>query len=500
MGEPKRYSDPTEARYTEKPTDRDMSTAGAQRAYRDSKLSDASGLSRISTSSAGPAQQEYKKRPRSSSQPSQSEHEVSALKAALKDYKKKLRAEESKNEDLESARLRDHEIMKQLGEQYKELKRDSKWTADRYKYITHHFLRPFEQHVGHKFDDSTSETIDSFLQPFLYNAMEAIPLRERVHALGKESQESSHLREQFQALQAEMLARVDKVQTTSDEQFAKDFRALVGLIKTLSRMVSCFDNTDPADKLGTPILLDGVSPRHWKGRSRMKFFIEPYVWSILIHWVFRDPFKIFGALVDGIGEDWVRLFGTEHWHQWPRPTGFAETWRYTTVERLIQMASEQVDLLGNHHMVAEGAEEGKCRNLLASGVKAREVIVTVLMTGLATVASAYDMAQIRQIVEKAFELSEHMSLQRARIQLTFPLIGYPFQEGEMAQVRDDDDEDTNEGIVDFIHHPGLTKWGDAHGKNLDHKFDIVPSLVLVKATNPFQPIKHSYSDVVKREI
>ena len=42
---------------------------------------------------------------------------------------------------------------------------------------------------------------------------------------------------------------------------------------------------------------------------------------------------------------------------------------------------------------------------------------------------------------------------------------------------DDDDDSTENGIVTFVLNPGLTKWGDAYGKNLDQHCDIVKSTV-----------------------
>jgi hypothetical protein len=43
-----------------------------------------------------------------------------------------------------------------------------------------------------------------------------------------------------------------------------------------------------------------------------------------------------------------------------------------------------------------------------------------------------------------------------------------------------DSEEVPEGRVAFIVNPGLTKWGDAHGKCLDQRLDIVPALVFVE--------------------
>jgi hypothetical protein len=407
--------------------------------------------------------------------------EMLALRDTLAGREDELRAEKAKFKDLEHEHRKNQETLVDLNERYKELKKESKWNTERYKHIIENYFRPFEQHIGHRYDDKNGPSIKAFLQPVFYSAAEAIALRDRIRILEKEHQESGRMREKLQALQSEMLARVEKVQAVSDEQFAKDFRVLVNMIKTLSRMIDYFEEVDPTDKLGMPILLDGVSARHWDGRSRMKSFIEPYVWSLLIHHVFQNPFSIFRDEGESVSEVWRKMFGTGHWHAWPCPTSSSETWRFTTVEKFWEMASPNTHEYDGDGM--QPVDDNSARKLGASIMEANETVFSIIVSGLANVASAYDMSQIRLIVEKAFALSKQMSIQRCRLQVTFPSIGYSFVEGEMVQVRDDDEEDIN-GVVDFIHHPGLTKWGDAYGKNFDHKFDIVPSLVQVKPEKP----------------
>jgi hypothetical protein len=43
------------------------------------------------------------------------------------------------------------------------------------------------------------------------------------------------------------------------------------------------------------------------------------------------------------------------------------------------------------------------------------------------------------------------------------------------------EDDVDNGIVAFVINPGLTKWGDVHGKAFDYRYDIVPARVQLEA-------------------
>ena len=90
-----------------------------------------------------------------------------------------------------------------------------------------------------------------------------------------------------------------------------------------------------------------------------------------------------------------------------------------------------------------------------------------------------DAPQFQNIVDKAFQLALQVSLQRFRIQITHPMVGDSFNTDTMKAIPNTDDEDADDGAVAFIVRPGLNKWGDTHGKNFDHRYDVVPSLVQV---------------------
>ncbi|KAJ8113128.1 hypothetical protein OPT61_g4673 [Boeremia exigua] len=81
------------------------------------------------------------------------------------------------------------------------------------------------------------------------------------------------------------------------------------------------------------------------------------------------------------------------------------------------------------------------------------------------------------IVDRAFTLALEMSLQNCRFQVTYPSAGAKFHDGSMSSLPDLDGEDISDGIVAFVVNLGLTKWGDAHGKMLDQRYDVVSALV-----------------------
>ncbi|KAK7178569.1 dynamin family protein [Paraphaeosphaeria sporulosa] len=101
----------------------------------------------------------------------------------------------------------------------------------------------------------------------------------------------------------------------------------------------------------------------------------------------------------------------------------------------------------------------------------RASVISTIETGLATITSKVDSTQVLQIVDGAFTLLMHMSVQLPRLQIQFPSCGDSFDKTEMIlQTLLDEEENTDHGIVATIVNPGLMKWGDVQGKNLDHHY------------------------------
>jgi hypothetical protein len=347
-----------------------------------------------------------------------------------------------------------------LTEELDKLKDDNmiqKHYANRYHCVVERILIPYAQERRFHFDDRTDDTLDFVLSPLLQDA-----------------QEAETLRGQIQTLQNELLSREKATAAISDEIFAKDFSKLAAQIKTLSRLLRPYEDLDVVERLGSCILARGVEPRHWDSRVGKKLFIEAWTWSILMQMTFRDPFTIFGVESKTIANLWARMYGTQHCHGWPTPSPPCETWRYRTMEQLVTVADENIIRLGQtkaNHLYFE-----QCL------VDARASVITTIETGLATITSMVDSSLVLQIVNEAFTLSKHMSLQHPRLQVLFPRNGDIFDTTEMKQQTILDEEDgIAHGMVAAIVNPGLMKWGDVQCKNFDHRYAIVPALVRLHA-------------------
>jgi hypothetical protein len=383
----------------------------------------------------------------------------------LRNYRKMAEREKSKlqkryeESEREKSKLEKH--CEDFEREKSELQKSLKWVSSRYDYVIQDTIKPFARNRGMQWNDQTAETIYIVLDALTADAIEA-----------------NTLRDQVRVLQREMLANVDKVQGVSDEQLGREFRNLIALIKTLSRTIEFSPGADIVELCGKPLLLRDVKPHHWKGRAGKKYMMEAWVWCVLLSFVFQDPFAIFGEVGDNLDMVWKDIFGSHYVHAWPVPSRLCETWRYTTVEQL----AEHADLAP----VAAGKSEPATEysRLQLSMSKIRKDIYYTIAEQVARVSAPTKPPQIDDIIDKAFALALQMSTQRCRLQLTYPFVGAEFHKDSMESMPDPDGEDMEKGNVAFIVHPGLTKWGDAHGKNLDHRFDIVSSLVQLEAPQP----------------
>jgi hypothetical protein len=330
--------------------------------------------------------------------------------------------------------------------------------VDRYNYIVRQFLLPYAQDRHIHFDDRTADTLNFVLSPLVQDAQEAEALRDRI-----------------QTLQKELLAREKMIGAISDEKFAKDFCKLAAQIKTLSRLLRPYDNLDVVEALGFCIMASGVAPHHWDSRVGRKLFIEAWTWSVLMQMVFRNPFTIFGVESGTIANLWSSMFGSEHCHGWPTPSPPCETWRHRTMEQLVAVVDEDI--------ITQGKMKENYLYLEQHVVDARASVISTLETGLANITSKVDSSQVLQIVDEAFTLLMHMSVQLPRLQIKYPRCGDSFDKTEMKLQAILDEEDGNDhGIVAAIVNPGLVKWDDVRGKNHGHHYAIVPALVRLQAS------------------
>ena len=343
-----------------------------------------------------------------------------------------------------------------------------------------------------------TRAIDEYLKPHSYAIGENIDIFSpesfcnTLASLAREAAERGPMQDQISSLQKELLGRVEKVHAASDDDFTQEFRVIASLVKTLSRTVRAVSELDVADALGTGCLQQNVSHHHWTSRARKKQFVEAWVWSILIDDIFRTPFSIFGADCEVLSTAWQNMYVTDQVNGWPNPTSLSENWRCATMESMFALVDREAITHGKMNEVPKQLEPAV--------IATRNKIQTTIENGLKKISSDPDVSQVGNIVNKAFALAAHMSLQKSRLQVTYPKVGDTFATESMNYIPDPDGEDIDEGVVAFTVNPGLTKWGDTHGKNLDHRYDIVASLVqLEKAKEKFMERKteHDYVDMFR---
>ena len=267
-------------------------------------------------------------------------------------------------------------------------------------------------------------------------------------------------------------ARPVEVEVLTDAQFVQNFRALVSAVRSLSRQIHSGDGNNIVGLLGVPELLSNVSAEHWKGRARTKRFVEAWMWFTLIAQVFRDTFQKFGKSGEGLAKSWIEMFGQEHDHGWPIPSIECETWRLRTMDYLA--ACSGLALISIN-------QQDRARNISNNtDSTARATVTHHIHQRIQKIRPEMDLSSVRSIVDKAFALAKHMSSQQSRLQITYPSTGMLFDQNNMLSVSDIDSEEDEKGLVAFVVNPGLTKWGDAQGRYLDERLDIVRALVQVE--------------------
>lgn len=349
---------------------------------------------------------------------------------------------------------------------------------DRYQYVVDACIEPYARNRGMAFDQHHGRSLELVVNPLSKDALQARSLhnewrtsRRTIGSLRKDLRSSQNevqtVRRELNTLQTELLARVEKIEVLADEQLAMEFRTLAADVKALSRAVRCSKDVNVMEQLSCIGLLENVSQHDWMERSRRKYLLEAWTWSVLLLGVFGSPFTTFGDKYTILTKSWVLIFGSEGAHGWPAPDTSCETWRYTTVEQLSKSSNEGMSAVG--------------RKAQDASAKARATIVSVLEACMEAVSPAVPNDQILAIVEKAWGLALRMAQQRARLQITQPLPGAKFNREEMESMPDLEGDELADGFVAFIVSPGLTKWGDASGRNLDQRYDIVPASVQLEA-------------------
>ncbi|KAH7396594.1 hypothetical protein DE146DRAFT_736696 [Phaeosphaeria sp. MPI-PUGE-AT-0046c] len=355
----------------------------------------------------------------------------------------------------------------------------------------------YHQRLNKKFDAWSRKILEQHVSPYAKNIGLEVKewTLETMHAVIKrlfqDATKARVLNDQVQVLQKELLVKVNKVQAAPDGQVALDFRAIASLVKTLSRTTHVTVSVDDVAALGNSTMLQNVSAHHWADRAKKKCLIEAWIWSILDKNIFHSPFAIFGELCNELRRVWQQLFLGDEFGSWPRPTALSEAWRCTTQERMMGLVDREV--------IASGEPKGKNEQLEPSILQVRKKVKDEIQAGFAALSASPNLAQVQSIIDRSFTLAMKMSIQRYRLQVTYPAVGAVFNKEEMVAILQADDGDIVEGTVAFVVNPGLTKWGDTHGEHFDQRYDIVPALVQLDPLTAEQDMANFSEDLIQEE-
>ncbi|KAF2702371.1 hypothetical protein K504DRAFT_394517 [Pleomassaria siparia CBS 279.74] len=329
------------------------------------------------------------------------------------------------------------------------------------------------------------------IRPYLYERDTQFTSSDRdlntiLERINQDLTDLGSLKERFQTLQQEMLSNVDRTNPIPDTQFEQDFRSLTAAIKTVSRTVP----PQSLDRICTDFdnftLTRHVRKSYWSSRGRRRCFVEAAIWSILVDCVFQSPFGILGDRCTIFTNIWKQLFGLSHGLSWPHPSVACETWRWNTMEQLVSGAGRKTITLGDEDM--ESAETKGNTDLQNSVQQARLKVYLRIEGILKPLDPDFDTSRLWPIVNQAFTLALDMFTQRCRLQTMAPDPDDLYIAGVSDHLESlQESEDVKFGRVAFTVNPGLSKWGDAHGKKLDERLFIVPSLVLLEEYMPKGP-------------
>ena len=392
--------------------------------------------------------------------------EFETVEEAVYDQEQRIKKQDLKYKKLKSEMETLRRENTRLRKQRNKDREQRDYVVAQHDYVVEKVIQPYAEANDLLWNDQTAETMAMVLDPLATDAADAAELRSSVATL-----------------QNEMLAKREKVEIISDSVLEQNFQHLSTLIKNVSRMVRPAQNVDITRFIPSSGLLRGVDQWLWATRARKKCLIEAWIWSVLCDTVFVDPFRWYGDLGREVANLWAYLFDRVDHTYWPTPSLPCENWRANTSAQLLALL-HPATMSEDYSMANETRLRGDKHVL-----RHRASVYSIIMSFFATISGAKEIPQVESIVSKAFELSYKMSLQRARLQITYPSVDSTYNQSSMEPMDDPDDDDKAEsGVVAFVLRPGLTKWGDAHGKNLDQVCPIVKSTVKLERVDEMEGV------------
>ncbi|KAF2867013.1 hypothetical protein BDV95DRAFT_611295 [Massariosphaeria phaeospora] len=258
----------------------------------------------------------------------------------------------------------------------------------------------------------------------------------------------------------EIKAVDDATGKTLDDAMLAIWQGVERAMSSLSRNFTISYDKNIAKDLGSYALVRGVPNLYWNTEDRKRMLVESAIWSILLETVFDTPFAIFGDAASATKIGWT----TPHGPQWPFPTKDSEKARQQYTRKLLEHAFERKDLSG---------PIGRSHTAFRVSVINRIKACSTLLGPAASLHRRIDpkVSAIENLVHHACYLALQMALAAPRLRVECPRPGDPYVEpqGSHHPTMDKIQECAHikEGQVSFIVRPGLSRYGNMSGTDLN---------------------------------
>ncbi|RPA89025.1 hypothetical protein L873DRAFT_1796352 [Choiromyces venosus 120613-1] len=284
--------------------------------------------------------------------------------------------------------------------------------------------------------------------------------------LGELAEENEKLR----ALQGDMLSGIDRFHPTPDSAIQEKVKSLRNLIRVYAKGFSkqlrdIKEGPSIQDRLQGRVLTTFIEDSIWADSRNVLSLVESVIWKKILDTVFRSPFQVFGEQLEGT---WKAIFdeeGKESPDAYPTASEQSEKWRNATIlhltTKVVEKNPERATAIAT--TILEQLEDRLTSILAIDQLKSS------------------DREALRKIVMESCEFAVLLGQQRCRLRFYEPEAGALFDTADNGREKLDPlgDEDIQFGTVAFVSAPGLRKWGNGYGQNLEEVDVIVGAKVKV---------------------
>ncbi|KAG0637898.1 hypothetical protein HOY80DRAFT_219628 [Tuber brumale] len=280
--------------------------------------------------------------------------------------------------------------------------------------------------------------------------------------------ELSEENEKLRALQDDMLSGIDRFHPTPDATIVERVVGLRGLIRIYSRaftrqLKSVKEGPSVRDRLKGRTLTTLIDDPLWEDPRNIAPLAESVIWKKIIDDIFWSPFQVFGEPLEAT---WKAIFdedGTEPADPYPVASEQSEKWRNSTILHLTSKVHKNPERASAIATTILEQLEDRLSSIL--GIDSLQ---------------APDRDSLKKIVSDSCEFAVLLGQQRCRLRFYLPEDGLHFDTSDNGQKFEAiGNEEIQFGKVAFVSAPGLRKWGNGYGQNLDELDVIVGARVKV---------------------